>query len=38
MKTNFLKPVVAFTVIAVAATACKDKTEVAVADTEPHGI
>jgi putative endopeptidase len=38
MKTNFLKPVVAFTVIAVAAIACKDKTEVAVADTEPHGI
>ncbi|KJJ38728.1 M13 family metallopeptidase [Aequorivita vladivostokensis] len=38
MKTNFLKPVVAFTVIAVAATACKDKTEVAVAGTEPHGI
>ncbi len=38
MKVNFLKPVVAFTVIAVAATACKEKTEVATADTEPHGI
>ena len=38
MKTNFLKPVVAFAVVAVAATACKEKTEVAVADTEPHGI
>lgn len=38
MKTKFLKPVVAFAVIAVAATACKEKTEVAVADTEPHGI
>jgi len=38
MKTNFLTPVVAFAVIAVAATACKKKTEVAVADNEPHGI
>ncbi len=38
MKTNFLKPVVAFAILAVAATACKEKTEVAVADTEPHGI
>ena len=38
MKTNFLKPVVAFAVIAVAATACKEKTEVAIVDTEPHGI
>lgn len=38
MKTNFLKPVLAFAVIAVAATACKEKTDVAVADTEPHGI
>ena len=38
MKTNFLKPVVAFAVVAVAPTACKEKTEVAVADTEPHGI
>ncbi|MRT15524.1 M13 family metallopeptidase [Vitellibacter sp. q18] len=38
MKTNFLKPVVAFTLVAVATTACKEKTEVAAADTEPHGI
>ncbi|CAM3348610.1 M13 family metallopeptidase [Aequorivita lipolytica] len=38
MKTNFLKPVVAFAVIAVAVTACKEKTDVAVADNEPHGI
>ncbi|WGF93626.1 M13 family metallopeptidase [Aequorivita marisscotiae] len=38
MKTNFLKPVVAFAVIAVATTACKEKTEVAVTDNEPHGI
>ncbi|MCZ4317774.1 M13 family metallopeptidase [Aequorivita viscosa] len=38
MKTNFLKPVVAFAVIAVAATACKEKTDVAVTDAEPHGI
>ena len=38
MKTQFLKPVVAFAVIAVAATACKEKTDVAIADTEPHGI
>lgn len=38
MKTKFLKPVVAFAVIAAATTACKEKTEVAVTDTEPHGI
>lgn len=38
MKTNFLKPVMAFAVIAAAATACKEKTEVAKTDTEPHGI
>lgn len=38
MKTNFLKPVLAFAVVAVAATACKEKTDVAVADNEPHGI
>lgn len=38
MKTKLLKPVVAFAVIAVAATACKEKTEVAVVDNEPHGI
>ncbi len=38
MKTNFLKPVIAFAVIAVAATACKEKTDVAVVDTDPHGI
>jgi len=38
MKTNFFKPVLAFAVVAVAATACKEKTDVAVADTEPHGI
>jgi putative endopeptidase len=38
MKTNFLKPVVAFAVIAVAATACKEKSDVAVTDAEPHGI
>jgi len=38
MKTNFFKPLLAFTVVAVAATACKEKTDVAVADTEPHGI
>lgn len=38
MKTNFLKPVVAFTLVAVATTACKEKTEVAATDNEPHGI
>ncbi len=38
MKTNFFKPVLAFAVVAVAATACKEKTEIAVTDTEPHGI
>ena len=38
MKTNFFKPFLVFTVVAVAATACKEKTDVAVADTEPHGI
>lgn len=38
MKTNILKPVLAFAVVAVATTACKEKTDVAVADTEPHGI
>lgn len=38
MNSKFLKPVVAFAVIAVAATACKEKTEVAQTDTEPHGI
>lgn len=38
MKTNFLKPVLAFAVIAAAATACKEKTEVAKTDTEPRGI
>ncbi len=38
MKTNFLKPVLAFAVIAAAATSCKEKTEIAQTDTEPHGI
>ncbi|WP_026451743.1 M13 family metallopeptidase [Aequorivita capsosiphonis] len=38
MKTNFLKPVLAFAVVAAAATACKEKTEVAKTDNEPHGI
>jgi putative endopeptidase len=38
MKSTFLKPVIAFAVIAAGATACKEKTEVAQADTEPHGI
>ncbi|WP_310991672.1 M13 family metallopeptidase [Aequorivita marina] len=38
MKTNFLKPVLAFAVIAAAATACKDKTDVEKTETEPHGI
>ena len=38
MNNKFLKPVVAFAVVAVAATACKEKTEVAQTDNEPHGI
>ena len=38
MKTPFLKPVMALAVVAASVTACKDKAEVAVADTEPHGI
>ncbi len=38
MKNKFLKPVIAFAVIAVAATACKEKTEVAQTDNETHGI
>ncbi len=38
MKTNFLKPVVAFAVIAVVVSACKGKTDVAAVDTETHGI
>lgn len=38
MKKNFLKPILAFAVVASAATACKEKTEVAVKDTEPRGI
>ena len=38
MKSTFLKPVVAFAVIAVAATACKETSDMAKADTEPHGI
>ena len=38
MNSKFLKPVVAFAIIAAAATACKEKTEVAQTDTEPHGI
>lgn len=38
MKTNFFKPVLALAVVAVAATSCKEKTDVAAADTEPHGI
>lgn len=38
MKSTFLKPVVAIAVIAAAATSCKEKTDMAVADNEPHGI
>ena len=38
MKTNLLKPVLAFAVIAAAATSCKEKIEVAMTDTEPRGI
>lgn len=38
MKTNLLKPVVVFAVIAGTLAACKEKTEIAVVDNEPHGI
>ncbi|QAA82472.1 M13 family peptidase [Aequorivita sp. H23M31] len=38
MKIKFLKPAVAFAVIMVSATSCKEKAEVAKADTESHGI
>ena len=38
MKTKLLKPALAFAVIAVAATSCKEKTEVAKVETEAHGI
>lgn len=38
MKSTFLKPVVAIAVIAAAATSCKEKTDMALADNEPHGI
>ncbi|MBT0607235.1 M13 family metallopeptidase [Aequorivita echinoideorum] len=38
MKNNFLKPMLATAALAVSVMACKEKTEVAKADTEPHGI
>ncbi|WP_347373688.1 M13 family metallopeptidase [Aequorivita sp. Q41] len=38
MKTRFLKPVLAFAFVAAAVTACKEKTDVAQTDNEPHGI
>lgn len=38
MKTNLLKPLVVFAVIAGTIAACKEKTEIAAADMEPHGI
>lgn len=38
MKHKFLRPALAIATIAIATTACKQKTEVAQADTEPHGI
>ena len=38
MKTKFLKPVLVFAVIAGTITACKEKTEIAIAEIEPHGI
>lgn len=38
MKNTFLIPILAITTIAVSVTACKEKTEVAKTDTEPHGI
>src|SRR5690554_2762397 len=38
MKTNLLKPVVVFAVIAGTIAACKEKTEIAAVDMEPHGI
>lgn len=38
MKNKFLKPVVALAVVAAGVTACQDKKEVAIVDTESHGI
>lgn len=38
MKTNLLKPVVVFALIAGTIAACKEKTEIAAVDMEPHGI
>ncbi len=38
MKTKFLKPAFAFAVIMIVVASCKEKTEMAKADTEPHGI
>jgi putative endopeptidase len=38
MKNKFLKPVVALAVVAVGVASCQDKKEVAIVDTESHGI
>ncbi len=38
MKTNIFKLLLAPAVVALAVTACKEKTDVAITDTEPHGI
>ncbi|MGB3343203.1 MAG: M13 family metallopeptidase [Aequorivita sp.] len=38
MKTNLLKPVMVFALIAGTIIACKEKTEIAAVDMEPHGI
>ncbi len=38
MKKNILKPAMAIAIVAISITACKQKTEVAQTDNEPHGI